>query len=637
MVLAALTMAALLGDVRTAGAADKWMRVRSRNFLVVGSASEARLKQVAGELERFRAAFAVLFPAADRKATSDTTVIVFRNDSAFRPFKPVYEGKPANVSGYFQSGGARSFIALNGDVDTPSLIYHEFVHALSADATQRLPAWVSEGLAEFYSTFRSDPDGRNVELGRPVDQHIVLLRQNQLIPLNTLLAVDHQSSYYNEQSKQGIFYAESWALVHYLANGANGGRRLQLADYLSLIASGKPIEDSFREAFHADYADIEKELRQYLTQFTMTFFRVRLSEKLDIEKAIETAPVSEAQAAAYLGDMMVHMGRADAAERELARAIALDPALAGSYVSMGMLRLRENKQKEALEFLSKAIDNDSRDPFAHLTYAQLLATAPSGESADRRRDRLEMMRVHVKVAIEISPHLADAYRLLTFVAVSLQTELLETETAVAKAVDLAPGREDLRIAFAGLMALNGKVLAARTVASEVRNTTTKDDIRRQADVLLDALRAQIESAQALRDYQARQKAAGLPEDPSQAPASTAGTAASSAAPPSPGPAERGGLGDAVRPTKRMAGPQVDGFLSLIDCARGMNLYVQTTQGPVVLHSDMPSRINFISYLPTPMRPVVCGAVTPPSHVIVVYGKATDPAYIGEPLSVEFWP
>ena len=156
------------------------------------------------------------------------------------------------------------------------MIYHEYVHSLTADATRRLPAWANEGLAEFYSTFRSDPSGRTVERGRPVTQHVALLRQSPLIPLDTLLAVDRESPYYNEQSKQGIFYAESWALVHYLANGTNGSRRPQLADYLSRLAGGMPIDDSFRAAFHSDYAGIEKVLRKDSTQFTMTFFKVTL-------------------------------------------------------------------------------------------------------------------------------------------------------------------------------------------------------------------------------------------------------------------------------------------------------------------------------------------------------------------------
>jgi hypothetical protein len=69
----------------------------------------------------------------------------------------------------------------------------------------------------------------------------------------------------------------------------------------------------------------------------------------------------------------------------------------------------------------------------------------------------------------------------------------------------------------------------------------------------------------------------------------------------------------------------------------MSLHVRTEQGAVLLHSDTPSRINFVSYLPTPRGPVVCGAVTPPVHVIVVYRPTADPSHIGDPLAVEFWP
>ena len=242
--IVALALVTLLGNVRPAQGADKWVSVRSENFLLVGNANEGRIRQVAGELERFRAAFALLFPGAGQQSSAATTVFVFRDDSAFRPFKPLYQDKPANIDGYFQSGFDVNFIALNGEIDTPALIYHEFVHSLTRDTTRRLPAWVSEGLAEFYSTFRSDSSGRSVELGRPVNHHVAILRQKPLIPLATFLAVDNTSSFYNEESKQGIFYAQSWALVHYLESGRNGSRRLQFTEYLSLVASGKPIDES---------------------------------------------------------------------------------------------------------------------------------------------------------------------------------------------------------------------------------------------------------------------------------------------------------------------------------------------------------------------------------------------------------
>ena len=195
-----------------------------------------------------------------------------------------------------------------------------------------------------------------------------------------------------------------------------------------------------------------------------------------------------------------------------------------------------------------------------------------------------------------------------------------------QAVDLAPGREDLRLALANLMAVNGKEPGGSGGRTGERNTTTNDGIRRRADVLLEALRTQIEAAQAPRDYQARRRAAGLQDPSGPQAASPAATARTAAEPVSPSPETRVEKNDAPRsPTRRVAVPQVEGFLSLIDCAMGMNLHVQTEQGTVVLHSEMPSRIYFVSYLSTPRGPVVLGGATPAVHVIVVYRQTTYPA------------
>ena len=302
------------------------------------------------------------------------------------------------------------------------------------------------------------------------------------IPLETFLAVDQKSTYYNEESKQGIFYAQSWALVHYLITGKNGARRSQLAQYLSLVADGKPMDESFQSAFHTDYAGIEKELREYLGQFAMTFFSLPLPEKFAVDQACRPMPSPRPTSAVYRGDLLGHMGRADVAEKELKRAIELDPALARSYVSMGMLRLREQKDKEALEFLSSAVQRDSQDAMAHFYYANLLERlAAANEGEESRRARLEIMRTHVKKAIEISPASSKRHPMLAFVAVSLHAELDETEAALRQAIDFAPGREELRLVFANVMAVNNKAVAARTVATAVAELHDNRRDRRQAD------------------------------------------------------------------------------------------------------------------------------------------------------------
>jgi hypothetical protein len=62
------------------------------------------------------------------------------------------------------------------------------------------------------------------------------LRHNKLIPLDVLFHVDASSPYYNEENKVSVFYAESWALTHYLMIGDK--HRQMLLDYASALASG---------------------------------------------------------------------------------------------------------------------------------------------------------------------------------------------------------------------------------------------------------------------------------------------------------------------------------------------------------------------------------------------------------------
>jgi hypothetical protein len=58
---------------------------------------------------------------------------------------------------------------------------------------------------------------KTFSLGQPsVERHYYYLRQNQLMPLETLFRVDHNSPYYHDEQKGSVFYAQSWALTHYL-------------------------------------------------------------------------------------------------------------------------------------------------------------------------------------------------------------------------------------------------------------------------------------------------------------------------------------------------------------------------------------------------------------------------------------
>ena len=247
------------------------------------------------------------------------------------------------MAGYFQSGEDTNYITLSTDfggrANPYAVIFHEYVHALTRSNTKLMPPWFNEGLAEFYSTFK----GRNdtMEVGLPVEEHINWLRTQTLIPLKDLLAINRESNEYHEGNRQGVFYAESWALVHYLMLGNEGRRQPQFLSFISLIESGRPVAESFREAFKTDFATIEKELAITISRNSYPQTQVTFGERIAFDVSMTSAALTEAQAQYYLGDLLRHINRSSDAEVFLRRSIELEPKLAEAHASLGMLRMRE--------------------------------------------------------------------------------------------------------------------------------------------------------------------------------------------------------------------------------------------------------------------------------------------------------
>ena len=71
----ALTVLFLLIAASPAFAADKWLSVHFKNFVVVGNAGEADIRRVGRSLEEFRSALAVMFP---KMATNRTRSMIGR-------------------------------------------------------------------------------------------------------------------------------------------------------------------------------------------------------------------------------------------------------------------------------------------------------------------------------------------------------------------------------------------------------------------------------------------------------------------------------------------------------------------------------------------------------------------------------
>jgi hypothetical protein len=192
-----LVIATLLSLALPATAADKWTQVQSKNFTLVGNATANEIREVAEGMEVFRTAFSKFFNLKEGSSTA-TTVVVFKTDDSFKPFKPLYQGKPANLAGFFQGGQDMNVIALSADMQTPRVIYHEYVHRLMADNLPRLPPWFQEGFAEAFSSIKIIGKDKKVQLGQAIGEHVELLNERRFMPLDKLFAVVHGSPEYSE-------------------------------------------------------------------------------------------------------------------------------------------------------------------------------------------------------------------------------------------------------------------------------------------------------------------------------------------------------------------------------------------------------------------------------------------------------
>jgi tetratricopeptide (TPR) repeat protein len=616
-----------------ATAADTWTKVSTKNFLLVGNADERDIRLVAVRLEQFREVFKRLLAAPDSfDSIIPTTVVVFRDDLAYRPFEPLYQGQPSAVAGYFQSSADVNYITLSADTQRArspyALAFHEYVHLLVRNNFQRAPLWFNEGLAEFYSTFEISDGNRKVKLGLPIKNRIQTLRRRELLPLRTLLSIDDQSPYYNEQAKRDIFYAESWALVHYLLNGRSPSRRPQLLRYLEMLASGKSGDDAFRQAFQTDPDGLEKELRQYVEQNRYTEQSISFESPLEFNTEMTSASLSEAEARFYLGDLLLHTNRIEAAEAYLLESLKLDENLAASHTSLGMLRLRQNRYGEAIKYLERAVTLDPQSYLAHYTYADALSR--EGMASDNALEGyyspevLSRLRVELTKAIELAPRFIESYRLLALVNLVMNEQLDEAAGLLKKAIAFAPQRRELSFLLAQIHLRQDDFQAARSLLTTLLEATDNPRLRSQAQALLDTVTTREDLMLRLKTTAAQAELDARPAGEIQ-PCDA----------PQPGPQKK---------PLRFDGEQICGMLVRVECDEGsVMLVIEVGDRTLKLRNDALNRIRFVTYTSDVRGQMTCGLREPATPVLVTYrsGKEQEQqqrAHVdGEVLAVEFIP
>jgi len=338
--------------VRTLSAT--WKEVRSEHFVMAGNGSENELRRAAAEMESFHQALHQMFPSLRLTSPDTARIILFGDDGAFSRFQPTDRNgrRVGTVVGCFMPLADANYILANvhrGHDFSLEVLFHEYTHYVLAQNGHSIPLWFNEGVADYYSTFRVDPATGLRVIGTPPGSRLAWLRRCELLPLEAMLSARGAVQLFEAQQDRATFYAQSWALVHYLTLGNDGRRQGQVEAYLGNLERGLPLDEAFRAAFHCSYRELEQELQRYIASAQLPALTVRVEDAAP-SAAAQVAPMAESDARAMLADVLVRLHSGEA-EEAIAGILAREPAHQQARLALARLRLQQQRESDAIDLL----------------------------------------------------------------------------------------------------------------------------------------------------------------------------------------------------------------------------------------------------------------------------------------------
>lgn len=472
---------------------ETWLEVRSPHFTVYTNGNEKQARRTVEQFEQIRAVFQKAFPKLRVDPGKPFLILAAKNENTLKSLLPEYWEKKGSThpAGMFVPGTERHYVALRLDVEGENpyhVVYHEYVHMLNGLNYRHLPVWLDEGIAEFYGN--TSITDRDIGLGKIDEASLNLLRQSKLLPLEILLKVDHNSPYYNEANKTSVFYAQSWAMIHYFNFNEAMLKSNALQNFFHLIQTDVDDLEAARRAF-GDLKQFQHNLENYVRQSHFNYLRVKTPADLK-EKDFTTRTLAPAEAAASRGDFEVRRGRYAEARVLLEQALRLDPNLAQGHEAMGFLLYRQGTRDEAAKYFARAVQLDSQSFLAHYLHAMLLV------EGSRDADSLADAEASLERCISFNPNFAPAHATLASFY-SMRQQTLEKALAEArKAAELEPRELHYYLNMGHILLRMERTDDARLIAQRIIAQANAPDVRMAAEALL-------QEVSRFQDYLAQRK------------------------------------------------------------------------------------------------------------------------------------
>ncbi len=454
---------ALSGAVLLPGAAgdfpgtdDKWQHFKSSNFELYSRIRESDSRELLHNLELLRAMFLDFFKLKERRRL-EVTVYAFKSEKDFKTYGSEAYGAKHAFDGFYVGGADRAVIYLIQGEDaatTRQLIFHEYIHHLFRVAEQNPPPWLNEGMAELFSTIIPTSDHK-LEFGRPAAGRLWQLQQAAFMPLEQLFAVEQNSPLFRQGEHTGVFYAQSWALLHYLFFGDSKiepeRRRLFIALVLAnAFRDAAHQRQGFREVFGMDYPEMLARLKTYTTSGKY-FWGKHPAPPIPPAASYARRPVPEREIRLRLAELALRVSRSPAAKLMLLQAVEQEPADTRVLEVLGADALRDQDELRARERWSRAVELQTGNPAIYRELGLMEGRAVFSQFDVSYRvpaEKGQRMRDYLLRSIAYNPEQTAAYEMLAWVEAFAQEPSINNLNLVQRAYPNLTRKERTGLALA---------------------------------------------------------------------------------------------------------------------------------------------------------------------------------------------
>ena len=145
------------------------------------------------------------------------------------------------------------------------------------------------------------------------------------------------------------FYAQSWALTHYLFFGDKGAHEPQLRAFMQGLQTGDPPDVVFKRVFGEDLGPLDGALRQYVNLMQLPAIRLKLPL---VDLPNDASPLTQADAEQIQADLLERQGAFDESNEHLERALLLNPDSVSAQLTKARSLVAQDKADDALAVLA---------------------------------------------------------------------------------------------------------------------------------------------------------------------------------------------------------------------------------------------------------------------------------------------